>query len=256
MNQDRLDIETPEHVRFSYALAGFGSRFLAAVLDHIIQGLISLMLFLAVAAISEAYPPFAERSAAFATILITANLFIFLGYYILFEMLWNGQTPGKRSASLRVIRDNGTPITLTESLLRNLLRPIDFLPGYYGAGILSILLSRQGKRLGDFVAGTVVVHEYVEEVPVELPPVAGATEQQVQLLLPLVPRITQQECDAVEHFIDRRGEVDAAVRTRLAQRLAGSIRARLGTIPATTPEDPEAFLELLYLAILRRRERL
>ncbi len=256
MEDDRLDIETPEHVQFSYVLAGVGSRFLAALLDIIIQTAAAGLLLVGLAVLSDAFPSLAERGVAVLLVMIGANIFIFLGYFVIFEMLWNGQTPGKRQAGLRVIRDNGTPITLTESLLRNIMRLVDFLPAYYFCGIISILFSKQSKRLGDFVAGTVVVMERIEEEPEDAPPLVGAAEQQVVLMVPLVPKLTQQEADAVEHFIERRDEVDPQVRMGLAHRLAASVRARLGTLPAGTPDQPEALLELVYAAIVRRRERI
>ncbi|MEK7327557.1 MAG: RDD family protein, partial [Chloroflexota bacterium] len=83
----------------------------------------------------------------------------FWGYYILFEMLWNGQSPGKRWVGLRVIRTDGTPITLTESIIRNLVRLVDFLPAYYGVGVVTMFINEQSRRLGDLAAGTLVVHD-------------------------------------------------------------------------------------------------
>jgi uncharacterized RDD family membrane protein YckC len=258
MEQDRLDIETPEHVRFSYTLAGFGSRFLAALLDHIIQGIGLSLFLLAFAVLAEVYPPIAQRDIAILAVVIAASAFLFIGYYIIFEIMWNGQTPGKRRAGLRVIRDNGTPITFTESLLRNLLRPVDMLPAYYGVGIISMLISRQSKRLGDFVAGTVVVRERVGEVPqvAEEGVTRITSDAQVELLMPLVATLPEQDREAVERFVERRDEVEQAVRTRLATKLSSGLRARLGQMPAGTPDDPEAYIELLYLAIVRRRKKL
>src|SRR5215510_11634669 len=88
-----------------------------------------------------------------------ASFVLFWGYYIFFEMLWNGQTPGKRWVGLRVIRTDGTPITLSESFIRNLTRLVDFLPAAYGIGIISMFLDKQSRRLGDLAAGTLVVHD-------------------------------------------------------------------------------------------------
>src|SRR5262249_33255826 len=86
--------------------------------------------------------------------------FAFLwGYYIFFEMAWNGQSPGKRWVGLRVMRLDGTPLTLSESIIRNLVRLVDFLPAYYGVGVVAMFISSQSRRLGDLAAGTVVVHD-------------------------------------------------------------------------------------------------
>ncbi len=94
---------------------------------------------------------------------------IFAGYFILFEWLWNGQTPGKRLLKLRVIREDGRPITLWEAMARNLLRIFDAIPGFvlpvYSIGLISIFLSRRDQRIGDMFAGTVVVRERTDEAP-------------------------------------------------------------------------------------------
>ena len=81
------------------------------------------------------------------------------GYYVFFEMLWNGQSPGKRWVGLRVIRTDGTPITLSEALIRNLVRIVDFLPATYGVGIITMFIDKQSRRLGDLAAGTLVVQD-------------------------------------------------------------------------------------------------
>ena len=88
------------------------------------------------------------------------------GYSALFEAFWNGQTPGKRLFNIRVIKDSGRQITLFEALARNLLRVVDmFPPPVYFVGLVSMLCNRQQKRLGDFVAGTIVIHERASEQP-------------------------------------------------------------------------------------------
>ena len=85
------------------------------------------------------------------------------GYFALFEAFWNGQTPGKRVLRLRVIQRSGRPIGLFESMGRNLIRIIDMLPGFYLAGAVCIFATRRQQRLGDMVAGTLVVHSVPAE---------------------------------------------------------------------------------------------
>src|SRR5277367_1415113 len=91
--------------------------------------------------------------------IVLAYFVVYFGYFAIFEVLWNGQTPGKKKEGLRVIKDSGRPISPAEAIGRNLMRIVDQLPFLYALGICSVLLSRQNKRLGDFVAGTIVVHE-------------------------------------------------------------------------------------------------
>ena len=84
---------------------------------------------------------------------------MYWGYFAFFEAVWRGQTPGKRYVGIRVIKESGRPIDAFEAIGRNLMRGIDGLPGFYGVGLVCMMLNQQHRRLGDFVAGTVVVHE-------------------------------------------------------------------------------------------------
>jgi uncharacterized RDD family membrane protein YckC len=134
---DLLRIETPENVAFGYPVAGIGSRFIAALIDSILIVLLQLAVFvLTLLILRSVFDLDLETiSGGGAAGWIIAGLgllsFLFLwGYYIFFELLWNGQSPGKRWAGLRVIRSDGRPVTLSESVIRNLVRLIDFLPSH------------------------------------------------------------------------------------------------------------------------------
>jgi uncharacterized RDD family membrane protein YckC len=255
MDDHRLEVETPEHVRFSYELAGFGSRFLAALVDHLLLLFTFMMLWGLATALLALFPALAQRELAALFVLASASTFLYLGYFVAFEMLANGQTPGKRQAGLRVIRDDGTPVGLTESLLRNLLRLVDVLPGYYGLGILSILLSRRGKRLGDFVAGTVVVKERPTTAPAQAVPCVRS-EEGAAWLAPFVSHLPRPHAEAIERFMERRDELAPPVRQELAARLAKAVRAHWHPMPPSLPTEPEALLELVYSALVAQRRRL
>src|SRR6202011_5280453 len=169
---DQLNIETPEQVELRFPIAGIGSRFLAILTDSVIQGATLFFLFLGFALIVSAAPKIPGAAAVSDTgakwFVAGVVLFYFLlywGYYSLFEALWNGQTPGKRLLKIRVIKDSGRQITLFEALARNLLRVIDMLPSFYLVGVITMLCNREQKRLGDLVAGTIVVHERSNEQP-------------------------------------------------------------------------------------------
>ena len=97
--------------------------------------------------------------------MIFAGFLLVWGYFSLFEAFWRGQTPGKRAMKLRVIKDAGRQITLFESLARNLLRIVDYFPGLYLTGVITMLCNKRSKRLGDLAAGTLVVHERGDEQP-------------------------------------------------------------------------------------------
>ncbi len=160
-SNDIIKIDTPENVTFDYDLAGIGSRFLAALADSSIILLLQVIVFSAFFLLISALDYKIEDSS-FAWALGAATLVSFIllwGYYVFFEFLWNGQSPGKRWVGLRVIRVDGTPISESESIIRNLVRLVDFLPIGYGVGVVTMFLNSNSRRVGDLAAGTVVVHD-------------------------------------------------------------------------------------------------
>jgi len=156
---------SPEKIYFSFNLAGLGSRFAALLIDGIIQSVLAAFF---VAGFFLMGTSFSEEMTWFEwlviAILIIGLFIIFYGYFIFFETIWNGQTPGKRAMKLRVIRDDGGAVTFVSVLIRNVLRLVDSLLG--GAiGVISILVSKKCQRLGDMAAGTLVVREQVQGAP-------------------------------------------------------------------------------------------
>jgi uncharacterized RDD family membrane protein YckC len=157
--RDKLTIETPEQTVLEFEVAGVGSRFLALAYDTLLQILVGIGLLIIFLIAGVALPGATQSGIWFAAVIILAYFVLYFGYFAIFEVLWNGQTPGKKKEGLRVIKDSGRPITPAEAVGRNLMRIVDQLPAFYAVGICSVLLSRQNKRLGDFVTGTIVVHE-------------------------------------------------------------------------------------------------
>src|ERR1700678_1103703 len=169
---DQLNIETPEQVDLRFPIAGIGSRFLALLADSVLQVVALVAMFFVFGLIVSAAPRVAGTTTMVNTgakwFIAAVGLFYFLlywGYYSLFEAFWNGQTPGKRLLKIRVIKDSGRQITLFEALTRNLIRVIDMLPSFYLVGVITMLCNKEQKRLGDLVAGTIVVHERSEAQP-------------------------------------------------------------------------------------------
>ena len=161
---DQFVVSTPEHVAFGYEVAGIGSRFGAALLDTTIIAVFYLLiqvLLLTTNALGDTIFSGAGTgiSSVFVALLTVLAFGVLWGYYVFFETLWNGQTPGKRAARLRVIRQNGGAIGFWEALIRNLVRIIDFLPMAYGFGVVTMFANGRARRLGDYAAGTVVVRE-------------------------------------------------------------------------------------------------
>ncbi|HEV2492359.1 MAG TPA: RDD family protein [Terriglobia bacterium] len=275
---DHLTIETPEQVPLEFLLAGIGSRFLALALDTLIQAAATLLLVIAAAVIgiTAAISHVSPRGGQTWTLALLLLLFFLVqfGYFAFFEALWNGQTPGKRYMHLRVIKDSGRPISTFDALGRNLLRLVDSLPGIYAVAIVSALLSAKNKRLGDYVAGTVVVHEkplsaqadlHWESAPRVAPtPPPGSILKlappepppQPEPAAPLdsgydVSRLSAEEFHLLETFLLRRRHLAADVRIKMANQIV----ERLSTKREISDDDrrgPEKLIERLANAYRRR----
>ena len=247
---EKLIIETPEQTSIEFPLAGIGSRFLAIAIDSLIQG--AVVFVLAVLGLIFLALSFGIRAAQFGpsstggvwvlAILILAYFVLMYGYFILFESIWNGQTPGKRITRIRVIKDSGQPITVVDAFARNLLRIVDQLPVAYGAGLLCAWISPQSKRIGDYVAGTVVVHEKAFE--------AGAAKWDA-IASPQfgthqygANRLTPEEFALVETFNSRRNSLDDIVRHDMATGIMRRIEAKLA-FPPDRPSNEKVLEELV-----------
>lgn len=177
MAEETLIIETPEHVELNFALASLGNRFLACAIDHLIQVAAIMLTLIIATSVSIEFDQFTTKTIDKLTsfnlwtvaLMILTVFTIYFGYFAGFETFWSGQTPGKRLLKLRVIKADGRPISAFEAFSRNILRTIDSLPPVgvplYSIGIFSVFVSARGQRLGDFVAGTVVIKERTSEAP-------------------------------------------------------------------------------------------
>src|ERR671932_1674691 len=173
---------TPERVSLQYDIAGIGSRGAAAIVDTLIQAIVLTVLFMAVtavAAIASSLPGVGAPLGRGGTTLVLGLfaltvLLVTAGYFMVWEILWSCQTPGKRLVGGRVIRENGYPLRPVDAVVRNLVRIVDWLPLFYGVGMLIMLLNGRARRLGDFASGTIVVRERSPRIPTALAtPVQG-----------------------------------------------------------------------------------
>jgi len=244
-------------VSIELPLAGIGSRFIAILVDSLILGAASLLLvFLAVFVIASLAAVGLNSATWGIGILILIFFLLNWGYFALFEAFNNGRTLGKRVAKIRVIHQSGRGINFVEALARNLVRFIDYLPGFYGVGIVAMFLSRRSQRLGDMVAGTLVVREREVEAPMwgestsrTLTAAALAPNSpippphlRVALPAPVLARLTPADLEVLEGFFSRRLDMDLATRSALAGRIASALCAKSGlAIPPET--SVETFLE-------------
>jgi uncharacterized RDD family membrane protein YckC len=238
-SSQKLTIDTPEQTALEYPIAGLGSRFLAILADTAIQVVLAFLVLIGGSIVGIGLAAFGGVGPQWIGAIVIFLLFLlYSGYFALFEIFWNGQTPGKRYAQVRVIKDDGRPIGAYESIIRNALRVVDVLPAMYGIGLVSIFLSNQSKRLGDFVAGTVVVHEKTLE---GVRPYAGAKLDDT--LPPLdVSHLTLEEIQLIETFLNRRDSLEPAVRTTMAMQIANRLADEMGLKIYGWPRT-ESFLE-------------
>lgn len=238
---DKLTIDTPEQIPLEFPLAGIGSRFLAVALDSLIQFFGWLVLALLFAWFEPDLTRIWPKAAVWAfAILVILGFVIFSGYFAVFETVWNGQTPGKRAVRIRVIKDSGRPISVYEAIIRNVIRVVDEIPGFYAVGIISIFVSARNKRLGDFAAGTVVVHE---NALTELQP-AWEADKTKEGSAYNVANLSLADLELIEAFLQRRYDLGAEVRQRSAEQIATRMRQKLQITTGAAASD-EDFLEKL-----------
>jgi uncharacterized RDD family membrane protein YckC len=262
--EETLIIETPERVQLAFSLASIGNRFLAVAIDHFIQYLSIIIVVWAVFSwtgvgkgIDESPANFfGEMSKWTMAILVIVIFLLFVGYFIFFEWFWNGQTPGKRLMKLRVIREDGRPITLWEAIARNLLRIFDALPGVavpiYSIGLVSIFMNNRDQRIGDMFAGTVVIRERTDEAPTFAETfsnqVSDAAFRRVQKQTDFqgdVNLLTESEIEVVESFLRRRWDLNDRQRLWMAWRVALPIMYKLKPSYNLQAFTYEGFLEEL-----------
>jgi uncharacterized RDD family membrane protein YckC len=273
MTDETLVIETPEHVELQFAVATIGNRFLACAVDHGIQVVSSVIIYLIARYLSPGL-----RSAEGAVLnaqsdislwivagTVIATFLIFFGYFIFFETVWSGQTPGKRWLKLRVIQEDGRPINFFAALARNLIRFADMVvPPFYSVGIISVFASERAKRLGDYVANTVVVKERAAEAPkfdeVFESEVIDTAMRRVAPPVDFygdVRVVSFSEILAVESFLRRRYDIPEHPRIWLAWRIAMPLLEKIRPYYDPATFNYEGFLEELlsrYRAQVRFRE--
>jgi uncharacterized RDD family membrane protein YckC len=257
LNPDQLNIDTPELVAIELPLAGIGSRFIALLVDYLIWGAAFLVLGLLSLFILPNIKAFSNLSAQWATALFIFVFFLFnWGYFTLFEAFWNGRTPGKRVAHIRVIQRSGRAIGLFESMARNLVRYIDQIPFFYLVGFIAMFVTRQHQRLGDLAAGTLVVRDSAQEEP--LWGNSGARSFTAQIFAPSAPcpepsdafslpsagiaKLSTADLEVLEGFFARRLDMSLNTRHALAKRIAAAIQAKSG-IEQPSGASVETFLE-------------
>ena len=258
--EDSISIETPESVTLEADVAGFGSRVLAALIDYLII-FVALGLFLCVAA-SSITPT--DDSTLTAALIILVLFGVFMFYHLVFELIWNGQTPGKRMLKLRVVQANGMPVTAAGVVIRNLVRLFDMLPMLYGIGLTSMFVTRHTQRLGDLAARTIVIHERGQVSLAAVRENYSVWYQYVQRTADLpdyirVDLLTEQDRRTVVSYLQRRDEMTSRepVAVMLARRIGEAMGIHGYYYHYASLERAEEFLEQVArgFELAERRER-
>ena len=230
-----MSVRTPESIAFYYELAGLGSRFLAVTIDGILQTLVVIVIVLLGAwgtpGTTELGKMLGLHDATVTAIqwaiLIVLIFLVYFGYFVAFESVWNGQTPGKRAIGIRVVRDGGYPITFMDAVIRNLIRVIEF-PLVYIPSIISALISPQNKRLGDLAAGTIVVRDRAFEVADATSWMASDGPASDGDPIAGIERISEDEFALAERYLARSHMLDPRAAQETAKRIAEAMRRKLG----------------------------
>jgi uncharacterized RDD family membrane protein YckC len=249
---DTFRVDTPESVDLALEPAGLGSRFLAIMIDALLQwgaAVLILLILISTTTLGSALGSFNLKmvNGVLVAILLLLAGFLFFGYKLLLEAFWNGQTVGKRIVGIRVIKANGLPVDFVQVLVRNLLRVADYLPLQYLVGSVAIVVSERGQRLGDIVAGTVVVRDRREAAPVIPVQLTHEPAYDLGLLREHVLRLSDLELEAARRFWVRRWQLAPQHRWRVGVRIAEGLAARMHW-QEPPPSHPEMFIEtVLYV---------
>lgn len=258
---NKVTLQTPESVELEFTLAGIGNRAYALLIDYIVLGLVSIVFLTAWAFLSLQLLDIIENLIGsndglelwLLSIQLLITFFVYVGYFVCFETLWQGQTPGKRYVKVRVICDDGRPVRLSQATLRALLRPVDDL---FFMGVFFIALGKREKRLGDWVAGTLVIQEERPiapanfEISEEAKTLANRLQTQANL-----SDLSPEDFAVIREYLQRRGGMVATAQADLSRKLAHQVKKVIALEKVPKGVTANLFLEAVYLAYQQQSSR-
>jgi uncharacterized RDD family membrane protein YckC len=247
-----IKLRTPESVELEFTLAGIGNRAWSLLIDYQILAVILAVLATCWAALSIQLAGFWQLvfgdKAPFwlYAIALIIGLSIYAGYFVFFETIWHGQTPGKRVARIRVVRDDGRPIGLQQAVLRALLRPFD---EFLFIGLFLIIFNRHEKRLGDLAAGTILIQTQTSTASAKLTISEQAKSLSQELLeIADLSALLPDDFAVIREYLLRRAAMEPKAKNSIALELSKQLLniINLENIPKNV--NPDVFLETIYLA--------
>jgi uncharacterized RDD family membrane protein YckC len=235
------EVVTTEKVPFTYRVAGIGSRFLAWLVDGSLIVVLLLMGVMAGSVLESA-----RQGLGIALVFIWAFVAQW-GYFLFFEWLWDGQTPGKRLLGIRVIQWRGTGISFYQAAVRNIVRVVDALPFFYAVGCTVAACNRLQRRLGDLAAGTLVVHIERKAKPIQslYAPAASAEFPQEGLVRQRLAQLNRLQKQTLLDLCLRKDQLRVQDRARLFGAVAEYFKDRLEIAPARFQSDEKFVLQLV-----------
>ncbi|QDU22872.1 RDD family protein [Urbifossiella limnaea] len=241
---DEMRVDTPEQIGLDFELAGLGSRLVAAFVDGVLKVLLGFVvgtLGLVLVALLTTASPFDGSPTLVVALIAGFFTALSLGYGVYFEARWNGQTPGKWFAHVRVVRLGGGPVDATAAAVRNALALVDQLPIFYVLGATLVLLTTNRQRLGDLAAGTVVIRErYAADAPDSAEELLEYATADVAFTPAQLATLAPDDRAVIRAFLQRYPDMDRAGRERLAVRMAARFHRTTGYAAARPPDDGEA----------------
>ncbi|WP_310484302.1 RDD family protein [Chamaesiphon sp. VAR_48_metabat_403] len=245
---NRVKSQTPESVELEFVLAGVGNRTQALVIDYLIWSS-TIFILLVIWAILFAQITWLQSDTARPWLLAIQILILFgvyIGYFIVFETLWRGQTPGKKYVKIRVIRDDGRNVGIQQSILRSLLRPIDDI---LFIGLLLILFTPQEKRLGDWVAGTISIQEGQTVSDREITILPAATELATKLIeTGKIAALTPDEFAIIRKYLYRYPALSSSAKIQVSDRLALQLIDKIELTDRLPTRDSHLIIEAVFIA--------
>ncbi len=250
---NQVTLSTPESVELEFTLAGIGNRALALIIDYLVLGTILCVILFTWGVLSTQLPQgfYNQLAPWIFAITLLGIFFIYVGYFVFFETFWQGQTVGKRFTKIRVIQDSGKPISILQATLRALLRPID---DAFSLGAIFIVLNPKEKRIGDLVAGTIVVQEEHRRNGDEFVISEQAQAVANQLLEEAnISSLLPDDFAVIREYLKRRKNMEPSAKLELSRKLGKQIKEliNLETMPMQVGSD--LFLESIYLAYQQQK---